>query len=51
MSATVNIVLAQNDNVLLVPSLAISTSGDVKTVQMWNNGKLSTRKVIIGIND
>lgn len=51
MSATVDIILAQKDNAIIIPALSITSSGLNQTVQVWDNGKLTLRDIQTGINN
>jgi macrolide-specific efflux system membrane fusion protein len=48
MSATANIITKVDDNVLLVPSAAVQTTGTTSTVRVLKNGQVSTVAVQIG---
>lgn len=48
MSATANIISKVKDNVILVPSSAVQTSGSTSTVKVMKNGKVSTVDVQVG---
>jgi macrolide-specific efflux system membrane fusion protein len=48
MSATANIIIKIDDNVLLVPSAAVQTIGSASTVRVLKNGQISTVSVEIG---
>jgi len=48
MSATANIITKVDDNVLLVPSAAVQTTGTTSTVRVFKNGQISTVTVQIG---
>jgi multidrug efflux pump subunit AcrA (membrane-fusion protein) len=48
MTATANIITKVDDNVLLVPSSAVSTVGTASTVKVMKNGQVSTASVQIG---
>ena len=48
MSATVNIITAVKDNVLLVPTAAIQTANGQSSVRVLKNGKITDTPVTIG---
>ncbi|HVT63454.1 MAG TPA: efflux RND transporter periplasmic adaptor subunit, partial [Legionellaceae bacterium] len=48
MSATANIITKTDDDVLLVPSAAVHTTNGSSTVQVLQNGQVSTVDVTIG---
>jgi macrolide-specific efflux system membrane fusion protein len=48
MSATANIITKVDDNVLLVPSSAVQTTGTTSTVRVMKNGQVSTVTVQTG---
>lgn len=48
MSATANIITKVDDNVLLIPTNAIQTTGTTSTVRVLKNGQLSTVPVVTG---
>jgi macrolide-specific efflux system membrane fusion protein len=49
MTASVSVITASKDNVVAVPSAAISTSGGQSTVTVLNAGKDETRPVVTGL--
>lgn len=49
MSAIVNIVIAQKNNVLLVPNAAVQTAAGHSTVTLLNQGRLSQVPVTVGL--
>jgi multidrug efflux pump subunit AcrA (membrane-fusion protein) len=49
MTASVSVITASKDNVVSVPSAAISTSGGQSTVTVLNAGKDETRPVVTGL--
>ncbi len=51
MSATVNITTDQVSGVLVLPSRAITTKNQVKTVQVVNGDSTETRVVTVGMSD
>ncbi|MBI4285455.1 MAG: biotin/lipoyl-binding protein [Chloroflexi bacterium] len=51
LSATVTITILKKDNVLLVPSRAITRKSGQSTVQVLNNGVTETRVVKTGLSD
>ncbi len=51
LSATANIVLRQEDEVLLIPTQAVYGSFQQPTVKLMNNGKVEARSVILGNSD
>ncbi|WP_203989643.1 efflux RND transporter periplasmic adaptor subunit [Sphaerisporangium rufum] len=48
-TATVQVVVAQADGVLTVPSTAVRTAGGQSTVSVYENGRQVTRRVEIGV--
>lgn len=48
-TATVEVVLAEAERVLFVPSSAIATNGDERTVTVYEDGEEETRSVEIGV--
>jgi multidrug efflux pump subunit AcrA (membrane-fusion protein) len=51
MSATVSIIVAQANNVLLVPSAAVRTSGGQSTVTVLYQGQLIPVQVTVGLTN
>jgi multidrug efflux pump subunit AcrA (membrane-fusion protein) len=49
MTANVNVVVAQQDNVLHVPTADVSTRGGTSTVIVSQNGKQVTQPVVVGM--
>lgn len=50
MAASANIITNTKDNVLMVPTSAVTTQDGVSTVQIMNNGKPQTVSVEIGLS-
>ena len=51
MSATVNIISQQKNNILIIPSKAITRQGQNSTVQVVNSTSTETRVVKTGMTD
>lgn len=49
MTANVSVITAQRDNVVSVPSAAVSTAGGASTVTIRTNGQDETRTVVTGL--
>lgn len=51
MSATVDVTLEKKENVLVIPSLSITSTWDIKSVQVWKDNQLQTRDIVTGLTD
>jgi multidrug resistance efflux pump len=51
LSATVNLIIQQRQNVLVVPNQAVKTQGSTSYVEVLNNGATEQRQVTVGLKD
>ncbi len=49
LTATIDIIITESENVLVVPAKAITTTSGVKTVQVMVNGIAQTRTITVGV--